>query len=204
VAKIMQVWQSIPSQLAKENKKFIFSALGDSARGREFDTAIQWLQSAGLIDKSFLLLTPKVPPLSYVTQNIFKIFLLDVGLLSAMSQLPPRIILDGNKLFSEFKGSLTENFVANELIKQFGHSLFYWTSSGTAEVDFLFCDKGCIYPLEVKAGKNVHSKSLQVYQKKYVPTMVFRTSLLNLMRQETVVNIPLYLIGHLIKLLQIN
>jgi predicted AAA+ superfamily ATPase len=199
VAKIMQVWQSIPSQLAKENKKFIFSTLGDSARGREFDTAIQWLQNAGLIDKSFLLSTPKIPPLSYATQNIFKVFLLDVGLLSAMSKLPPRIILEDNKLFSEFKGALTENFVANELIKQFSHPLFYWTSSGTAEVDFLFCHEGLIYPLEVKAGENVRSKSLQVYQQKYTPRMAFRTSLLNLMQQETVTNIPLYLVGQLIQ-----
>lgn len=197
VAKISQVWQSIPAQLAKENKKFIFSALSGSARGREFEVAIQWLKDAGLVYQSLLLETPKLPILSYANQNIFKLFSLDIGLLGAMSELPPKVILEGNQLFSEFKGALTENFVANELVKQFGHHLFYWTSSGTAEIDFLLSYEGAIYPLEVKSGENVRAKSVQVYQQKYNPNFAIRASLLNLVRQETLINLPLYLVGYL-------
>lgn len=125
VMKIIAVWESVPNQLAKENKKFIFSAIRKSARAREFETSIQWLKSAGLILKANHISTPKLPLDAYSDKQAFKIFLLDVGLLGAMSKLDPRIILEQNQLFEEFKGSLTENFVALELHDKHFDGLYY-------------------------------------------------------------------------------
>lgn len=152
VIKIMTVWESVPNQLAKENKKFIFSALRQSARAREFETSIQWLKSAGLIIKANHISTPKLPLDAYSDKQAFKIFLLDVGLLGAMSKLDPRIILQGDQLFQEFKGALTENFVALELHDNHFDGLYYWTSEGIAEVDFVISTEQHIFPLEVIAG----------------------------------------------------
>lgn len=197
IMKITTVWESIPSQLAKENKKFIFTAMKASARGREYETAIQWLADAGLIYKSYNVSIPHLPLNSYADKNIFKVFLMDVGLLGAMSELPPKAVLEGDKLFTEFKGSLTENLVAQELkaVQQTG--LYYWTSSGQAEVDFLITLEGKIFPLEVKAGNIGKQKSLRVYDQKYHPDYLLRTSLMNLNR-DGIINYPLYLIGHLL------
>ena len=137
VMKILAVWDSVPNQLAKENKKFIFSAIRKSARAREFETSIQWLKSAGLVIKANHISTPKLPLDAYADKQTFKIFLLDIGLLGAMSKLDPRIVLEGDRLFQEFKGSLTENFVALELHDEHFDGLYYWTSPGIAEVDFV-------------------------------------------------------------------
>lgn len=193
VMKIMNVWQSIPSQLAKENKKFIFSALHKSARAREYETAIQWLSDAGLIYKSHVISAPRLPLEGYADKNAFKVFLLDVGLLGAMSRLPPNLIVAGHQLFTEFKGALTENFVAQSLIPKHGKALYYWVSGGTAEIDFIVADQLSIYPLEVKSGVSVRSKSLQVYQERYHPHRLSRASLLNFTLDGNLLNYPLYL-----------
>lgn len=196
VMKIMAVWESVPNQLAKENKKFIFSAIRKSARAREFETSIQWLRSAGLIIKANLISTPKLPLDAYSDKQAFKIFLFDVGLLGAMSKLDPRMILEKEQLFQEFKGALTENFVAVELHDQHFDELYYWTSEGIAEVDFVISKEQHIFPLEVKAGFSKKKKSLLVYDEKFSKdenaSVLSRASLRNFAYDGRVINYPLY------------
>jgi uncharacterized protein len=197
VMKIMAVWNSIPNQLAKENKKFIFSAIRKSARAREFETSIQWLKEAGLIIKSNRISTPKLPLNAYSNKQAFKVFLLDVGLLGTMSKLDPRIVLEENQLFQEFKGSLTENFVAVELQDKHFDELYYWTSEGIAEVDFVISTEQHVFPLEVKAGFSKKKKSLLVYDEKFskeenAPLVLSRASLRNFAFDGKIINYPLY------------
>jgi predicted AAA+ superfamily ATPase len=198
VMKISMVWESIPSQLAKENKskKFVFSEINKNARAREFEIAIQWLTDAGLVLKSFNVSTPKLPLSGYADKNCFKLYLLDVGLLGAMSNLYPQIILEGDALFTEFKGSLTENYAAQTLHAHYKNNLYYWTSPGSAEVDFLVPIDRQIYPLEVKSGISTKSKSLAVYQEKYNPPVATRTNMLNLKWDGKIQNYPLYLMDN--------
>lgn len=192
--KITTVWESLPVQLAKENKKFIFSAIRKSARAREYETAIQWLVDAGLVYPVFNTTVPRLPLKGYLDNTTFKLYLLDVGLLGAMSDLNAKVILEKNALFTEFKGALTENLAA-QLLKTAGFKqLFYWTSGNTAEVDFILSSEGEIYPLEIKAGTSTKKKSLQVYNKKYQPNLLNRATLLNLKCDEKVCNYPLYLL----------
>lgn len=198
--RIMAVWNLLPSQLAKENKKFIFSALSKSARAVHYEAAIQWLVDAGLIIKSYNVSTPKLPLEGYASQNIFKVFALDVGLLGAMSDLPPEIVLSGNQLFEEFKGAYTENYVAQALqSRDFSH-LYYWTSQGTAEVDFIVSKDQFIFPLEVKAGFSKQKKSLLEYGKRYHnaehhTTKLSRATLRNFKHDGNIVNYPLYAVS---------
>lgn len=192
--KISTVWDQIPKQLAKENKKFIFSAIRKSARGRDYEEAIQWLIDAGLIYKSYQIETPKLPLNAYADHDIFKLFMLDVGLLGAKSSLHETVILENDRLFTEFNGALTENFVAQELRSLGRRELFYWNSQGTAEVDFVVEENNDIYPLEVKAGANSKKKSLLSYQNKYKPNVLSRATLMNLKHDGNVYNYPLYLV----------
>lgn len=195
IMKIMTVWKEVHRQLAKENKKFIFALIRKSARGRDYEEAIQWLTDAGLIHKSFLVKTPKFPLSAYADSVVFKIFLADVGLLGAQSSLSPQIIIDGHLLFTEFKGALTENYVAQELIASREKSPYYWTSEGTAEVDFLVEKDHEIYPLEVKAGESQKKKSLLVYNQKFSPAKLSRTTLMNLKHDGDLYNYPLYMVA---------
>jgi predicted AAA+ superfamily ATPase len=200
VMKIMAIWQSVPSQLAKENKKFIFSAIAKSARAREFETSLQWLKRAGLIIKSNHISTPKLPLDAYADKQAFKVFLFDVGLLGTMSKLDPRIILEGDQLFQEFKGALVENFVAIELHDQHFDELYYWTSEGVAEVDFVISKEHQIFPLEVKSGSSKKKKSLTVYDEKFskeenAALVLSRASLRNFTLDGKLVNYPLYAIS---------
>lgn len=195
IMKITTVWKQVHRQLAKENKKFIFAAIRKSARGRDYEEAIQWLSDAGLIHKSYLVESPKFPLSAYADNNIFKIFLLDVGLLGAQSNLSPHVIIDGDLLFTEFKGSLTENYVAQELTATKHKEPYYWTSEGTAEIDFLLEEDHAIYPLEVKSGESQKKKSLLIYNQKYDPSKLIRTSTMNLKHNGNIYNYPLYLIS---------
>lgn len=197
IRNITTVWKQIHRQLAKENKKFIFAAIRKSARRRDYEEAIQWLSDAGLIHKSYHVESPKFPLCAYGNSNVFKIFLTDVGLLGAQSNLSPQTVIDGNVLFTEFKGALTENFVAQELIAARDKGLYYWTSEGTAEVDFLIEKDHAIYPLEVKAGTSQKKKSLLVYNEKYAPSMLLRATAMNLKHDGNIYNYPLYLISKL-------
>ncbi len=195
IMKITTVWTQIHRQLAKENKKFIFAAIRKSARGRDYEDAIQWLSDAGLIHKSYLVESPKFPLSAYADNNIFKIFLADVGLLGAQSNLSAKTIINGDLLFTEFKGALTENFVAQELIATKQKETYYWTSEGRAEVDFLIEEEQAIYPLEVKAGPSQKKKSLLVYNERYSPAKLIRATTMNLKHDGDIYNYPLYLIS---------
>ncbi len=195
IMKITTVWQQVHRQLAKENKKFVFAAIRKSARGRDYEEAIQWLADAGLIHKSYLVESPKFPLSAYADNDVFKIFLADVGLLGAQSNLSPQIIIDGDLLFMEFKGALTENYVAQELIAAKHKNPYYWASEGTAEIDFLIEEEHEIYPLEVKAGISQKKKSLLVYNQKYTPSKLIRATAMNLKHDGNIYNYPLYLIS---------
>jgi len=193
IMKIVSVWKQVPQQLGNENKKFIFKSVRSGARGREYEEAIQWLMDAGLIHKSLNIETAKIPLEAYIKSNIFKIFMLDVGLLGAFNRLSPKTIIMDNNLFTEYKGAFTENFVAQELIAS-GQKLCYWTSSGKAELDFLVDVAEQIYPLEIKAGLSNKKRSLLVFGEKYKINNLCRGSLLNLKNDGKIFNYPLYLI----------
>ncbi len=195
IMKISLIWQSIPLHLSKENKKFIFSAVKKSARARDYESALQWLIDAGIVYKSYTISTPKIPLSAYADTGIFKIFLLDIGLLGAMAEVPPEAVLQGNALFTHFRGAFVENYVVQQLSPKVNGNFFYWTSPGKAEVDFIFQVNDTIYPLEAKAGINLKSKSLKVYNEKYKPEIICRTSLQNLKREDNFCNYPLYAIS---------
>lgn len=199
--KIIQVWTSIPSQLARENKKFIYSAIRTGGRAKEFEGALQWLVEAGLIYKVQLISTPKIPLTAYADMNAFKIYLVDVGLLGAMAHLSAKTLLHENELFQEFRGAITENYVAQGLTHA-QHLLFYWTSKGKAEVDFILEQDNLVYPLEVTSGQSSKKKSLKVYGETYQPPMLIRCSPMNLRKDGDAFNCPLYLIEELRSLIQ--
>lgn len=203
IMKINQVWGSIPNQLAKENKKFIYSALRLGGRAKEFENALQWLIEAGLIYKVSLVSTPKIPLSAYASFNVFKIYLVDVGLLGAMSHLSAKTILHENELFQEFRGAIAENYIAQELVHS-RYPLFYWASEGKAEVDFVLEQDDLIYPLEVKSGNSTKKQSLRVYGDTYHPKLLIRTSPTNLKKDGDILNCPLYLIEELRSLLQLT
>lgn len=201
VMKITGAWHSIPKQLAKENKKFMFSAIEKRARAREYETAIQWLIDAGVIYHCSSITAPKIPLSAYTDSKGFKIYLLDVGLLGAMADVPIKSLLEVDALFTEFKGALMENLVAQALKLTHKKSLYYWTEPSRAEIDFLIPVESHIYPLEVKAGKVVKQKSLRFYEDKYSPKYLLRASLMNLKREGNLCNYPLYLLQKLSKLI---
>lgn len=200
IMKINQVWDVIPSQLAKENKKFIYSVIRQGARSQEFEVALQWLVEAGLIHKVYNTSTPKLPLSAYINHAIFKIYLADTGLLGAMSGLSAKTIIYGNDIFQEFQGALIENYIAQELARQ-GHGAFYWTSSGQAELDFVLQLNDEIYPIEVKSGTSTKKKSLITYTQKYEPGLAIRTSPMNLKLDGRILNCPLYLFGKIARLI---
>jgi uncharacterized protein len=195
VMKITQIWDSIPVHLGKENKKFIFSAIKKSARARDYEESLQWLLDAELIYKVPQITTPKLPLKSYGDHEAFKLYLLDVGLLAAMCRLPARVIVEGDQLFVEFKGAFAENYVAQALKAAFKSSLYYWSSEREAEVDYLLEWEGNLFPLEVKSGISTKKKSLLVYQEKYHPPVLSRTSLMNLKKDGNLCNYPLYFVS---------
>lgn len=205
IAKIRYVWQSIPSQLAKENKKFVYGLVREGARAREYEDTLMWLSDTGLIRRVYRLSKPDLPLKAYEDLQSFKVYLLDIGLLRLLGGLSPKVIIEGCRIFEEFKGALTEQFVLQEL------SLFprlntshYWTSEATAEVDFVFSEGLDVYPLEVKSGVNVHAKSLKIYAERYNPKYLFRTSLLPYEKNGRLINVPLYMLFALDKVLPQN
>lgn len=198
VEKIRYIWNSIPSQLAKENKKFVYGLVREGARAREYEDAIMWLCDAGEIIRTHNVSKPDIPISAYADLKSFKVFLLDVGLLRAMSRVSPKVILEGSRIFEEFKGALTEQYVCQEL-QNYSDVLetnYYWSSSATAKVDFLVSDGWDVYPLEVKAGVTMNAKSLKLYREKYSPKWALRTSLLAYEKNEAskTINIPLYML----------
>lgn len=198
VTRIRMLWNSIPAQLAKENKKFIYGLVREGARAREYEVAITWLMDVGLIYKVNRVNKPDFPLRAYQDFSAFKLFILDIGLLGAMSRLDARIILEGNRLFEEFKGALTEQYVLQQLLVVPENDIFYWSAeNATAELDFLIQTDEKIVPIEVKAEENLQAKSLKVFTEKYGMKEAIRTSMSDFREQEWMVNFPLYNIGNL-------
>ena len=194
VPKLRLIWQSIVSQLGKENKKFTYSSLKKGARSKEYESALSWLSDAGLVYKIVRINKPGVPLKSYEDGNDFKLYVHDVGLLCAMAEIAPTVILGEDDLFKEFKGSLTEQFVLQQL-KSKGVQPNYWTTEGSqAEVDFIIQKGSEVIPIEVKAAENLKSKSLKIYYEKFHPNFCYRFSMSNYREQDWMINIPLYAI----------
>ncbi|MDR1635326.1 MAG: DUF4143 domain-containing protein [Bifidobacteriaceae bacterium] len=189
------VWNAIPAQLAKENRRFVYSALRRGARARNFEVAIQWLVDAGLLVRVDRVSKPGLPLTAYRDLGAFKLFMLDVGLLAAVSGLEPRTLLDGDRTFEEFRGSLTEQYVCQQLVAS-GIKPFYWSAENSSgEIDFLYQWEGAIIPVEVKAAENLRAKSLRAFSAKYGIAKSIRFSLADYREQDWLTNIPLYACG---------
>ena len=197
LARTMLAWDSIPKHLSKENKKFIFGQVRKGSRSADFDESLQWLEQAGLIHKARRISKPGVPLSAYCDPTAFKVFLLDVGLLGSMSNLEPEAILSGNRIFTEFKGALTEQYVCQELISECGLAPYYWSAENSlGEIDFVVQDNGRTYPIEVKAEENLKAKSLSAFNAKHEGMSPRRFSLSGFRDQEWMRNVPLYAIGN--------
>jgi len=189
--KIRLVWHTLISQLAKENRKFMYRQIKKGGRAKEFEAAINWLSDAGMVLKVSLVEKPVIPLNAYADIGVFKLFLLDIGLLNAIAKIDQKILLEKNNILTEFKGALTEQFVAQQL--KIRHELYYWTASNaTAEIDFLIQSQNGVIPIEVKAEENLKSKSLKVFVEKYKPDIAIRTSMSLFRAQDWMTNVPLY------------
>ena len=196
VPRIRMLWSSAPAQLARENRKFIYGLIRQGARAREYELAMTWLIDCGLVYKVSRISKPDMPLMAYQDFNAFKLFVLDVGLLGAMSELDIKSLLEGNKIFEEFKGALTEQYVLQQLIASKKATPYYWSAEkGTAEIDFIFQSDSNIVPLEVKAAENLQAKSLKSYCQKYEPRYAIRTSMSDYRQEEWLTNVPLYAIN---------
>ncbi len=197
VPRITDVWNSIPAQLSKENRKFVYGALRQGARAREYEIALQWLKDAGLIYIVHNVSAPRVPLKSYENRAAFKIYALDVGLLAAMAGLKQHTLVSGNEVFTEFKGALTEQYVFQQLHPS--HDLYYYSkANSTLEIDFLLQDENdCIVPFEVKAETNVKAKSLRMFVTEQKSTTAYRMSMNPYRKEDWLVNMPLYAVANM-------
>ena len=193
VPKIRMIWNSIPSQLAKENKKFIYGLVREGGRAKEYETAIMWLTDCGLVHKVSRVNAAGIPLKAYEDLRAFKLFVVDVGLLGCMTGLHQRTLLDGNDLFTEFKGALTEQYVCQQLKTIEDLGVYYYTNDrGSCEMDFVIDNGEQIIPLEVKAEVNLKAKSLRTYKEKFEPEISVRTSMSDYKNEDWLVNLPLY------------
>lgn len=197
IQRVIEIWNNFNTQLAKENKKFVFGAIKPSARASEYENAINWLISSGLLYKVNRVNDCKIPLKGYVDYSAFKLYFLDVGLLSAKNNLDAKTLIEGNKIFTEYKGSLTEQYVLQEIKANYNIDLFYWTSSSyQAEVDFLIQYKKFVIPIEVKSELNLQAKSLKSFIEKFDNEINVRTSMADYKKDGKITNIPLYAIGN--------
>lgn len=202
VPRIQMLWNNIPTQLAKENKKFIYGLVREGARAKEYEMAIAWLIDAGLVYKVNRVNKPNFPLNAYQDFAAFKLYILDVGLLSAMTNLSKEILLEGSEIFTEFKGAFAEQYVLTELKSRTGNEIFYWSAeNATAEIDYIIQHENKIIPIEVKAETNLKAKSLKQFIQKHETKVNVRTSMANYLKQENIINIPLYSIGNLEEIL---
>ena len=193
VPRLNLVWNSIPMQLAKENKKYIYGQVREGSRAKDFELAIQWLLDCGLIHKVQRIQKPDLPLKAYIDFDAFKLFLVDIGLLIAMTDLDAKVIIEGNKIFTEFKGALTEQYILQQLISDVGVIPYYYsTQNSKGEIDFLVQGKTSVIPIEVKAEENLKAKSLKAFCEKYQPSYAVRTSMSDYREQDWMTNIPLY------------
>jgi predicted AAA+ superfamily ATPase len=198
VPRIRALWNSIPAQITKENKKFIYGIVKEGARAREYEYALMWLTDCGLVHKVHRVTKPNLPLKAYEDLKAFKLFLVDLGLLSCMTRLRQDVLLDGNELFKEFKGALTEQYVLQQLKTLHNIEPYYWSNErNTAEIDFLLDTGNMVVPLEVKAEVNLQSKSLKAFAEKYNPIFSIRSSMSDYKRESWLLNFPLYAIGHI-------
>ncbi len=201
VPRLRMLWNSIPSQLAKENKKFIYGLVREGARAKDYETAIMWLCDCGLVHKVSRVNAAGIPLRAYEDLKAFKLFVVDVGLLGCMTGLRPRTLLDGNDLFVEFKGALTEQYVCQQFKTIEDLDIYYYTNDrGSCEVDFVIDTGERIVPVEVKAEVNLRAKSLKTYQEKYLPEVSVRASMADFRKEEWLVNLPLYAIDQITKI----
>jgi len=195
VPRLRMLWNSIPSQLAKENKKFIYGLVREGARAKDYETALMWLGDCGLVHKVSRVNAAGIPLRAYEDLKAFKLFVVDVGLLGCMAGLRQRTLLDGNSLFTEFKGALTEQYVCQQLKTLEDLGVYYYTNDrGSCEVDFVVDTGEHIVPVEVKAEVNLRAKSLKTYREKFSPEVSVRTSMSDYKKEEGLVNLPLYAI----------
>lgn len=193
VPRIRMLWNTLPAQLGKENKKFKYGLIKQGARAKDFEIAISWLLDCGLIHKVHNVSKPAIPLKAYENPSAFKLFLVDVGLLSAMAQLDVRTLIGGNAIFEEFKGALTEQYVLQQLVACKSEAIHYWSAENMrSEIDFVLQRSGKIIPIEVKASENLHAKSLRVFCEKFKPEMAIRTSMSDYREEAWMVNWPLY------------
>ena len=199
--KLKMLWSSIPGQLAKENKKFIYSKIQKGARAKEFENALTWLEACGLIYKVYRVKKPDLPLVAYQDLTAFKIYVSDVGLLSAMSSLDAKTLLSPSDIFEEFKGALTEQYVLQELKNLPEMPLAYWANeSGTNEVDFVIQTGSEIVPVEVKASTNLRAKSLKWYMEKFNPNRAVRLSAATFKQENELIDLPLYAVPQIVSI----
>jgi uncharacterized protein len=202
VPRIRMLWESIPAQLARENRKFVYGLIRKGARAKEYELASQWLLDCGLIYKVCRITKPDMPLGAYRDFNSFKLFVLDVGLLSTMSSLDVKTLLEGSKVFEEFKGALTEQYVLQQLAGNKDIEPFYWSAEKSdGEIDFVFQNGIDIVPLEVKAAENLQAKSLKNYCLRYEPKYAIRTSMSDYRKDKWLVNLPLYAVNMILNIL---
>ncbi len=202
IQKIYHIWDTLPSQLARENKKFLYQTIKTGARAREYEDALNWLVNAGLVYKVHACSKPSLPLSAYDDLSSFKVYLHDVGLLRRLSLLDPLVYADGNRLIGEFKGALAENFILSGLCRQFEGLPRYWRSGNRAEIDFLIQHQNRIIPVEVKSDENIKSRSLSVYRQHFAPELSLRFSLRNLKKDEGFINLPLFLVDYTTRFIQ--
>lgn len=198
VPKIRMLWNSIPSQLARENKKFIYGLVREGGRAREYETAIMWLSDCGLVHKVSRVNAAGIPLKAYEDLKAFKLFIVDVGLLGCMTGLRQRTLLDGDDLFVEFKGALTEQYVCQQLKTVEDLGIYYYTNDrGSCEIDFVVDNGEQIVPIEVKAETNLRAKSLKTYRERFEPELSVRTSMADYKKEDWLLNLPLYAIENI-------
>lgn len=202
--RIKQVWRIIPSQLAKENAKFVFGMIRAGARAKEYELALAWLEEAGLVRRVNRLEAPRIPIMSYANASAFKLYHLDVGLLAAMVRLDERVLLEGNQVFTEFRGSLAEQLALQELQVDGGLDVCYWAMDGQsrAEVELIVQTGSQIVPVEVKSEINLRAKSLAVYMNKYQPRLTVRSSVANYKKTDNLYDAPFYLLNNFFQNIQ--
>lgn len=201
VPKIRMLWNNIPSQLVKENKKFIYGLVREGARAKDYETAIMWLSDCGLVHKVSRINAPNNPLKVYEDLKSFKLFVVDIGLLSCMVGLHQQVLLEKNDLFVEFKGALTEQYVCQQLKTIEDLGIYYYTNDrGSCEIEFIIDTGKQIIPVEVKAEINLKAKSLKTYQEKFTPKLSIRTAMTDFKKEETLINLPLYSIENIVKL----
>jgi predicted AAA+ superfamily ATPase len=194
VPRISQLWNSIPAQLSKENRKFLYGVVREGARAREYELALQWLFDSGLIYRVSRITAPRLPLKSYEDKVSFKIYSLDIGLLCAMSGLDSVTIVNGNSIFTEFKGALTEQYVLQQLVLK--HQPYYWSKANAQqEVDFVLQLGEDIVPIEVKAEENLHAKSLRQFVSENESRVAYRVSMSNFREESWMTNLPLYAVN---------